>query len=119
LAAGPENRSLCAAAESIRIKQRSVVVIAQQRNLKVEAKVNAFPRIWPVSDDVAQTEEASDSLGPNVGQDSLKRLQVTVDVTDNRGAGIGSHQSRAVQKRNAVLDAAMGQGRAVSLPALH
>jgi len=88
LAASPENRPFRSAAESVRVEQCAVVMVSQERNLKVEAKVNALARIGTVADNVPQTEEATDSLSPNVTQDSQEGLQVAVNVTDNRNPGI-------------------------------
>jgi hypothetical protein len=82
LAARPEDRPLGGGVEPVRVEHGPLVVVAQQADLAIHHLVDAFLRIRPVPDDIAQTVDLRDPLGFDVGQHRLDRFEVTVDIAD-------------------------------------
>ncbi len=78
----PKDRPLGAGVESLGIEQRPLIVIAQQAEVELHHLIDAFQRIRPVADDVAEAVDLRDPLLPNVGQHRLESLQVAVDIAD-------------------------------------
>jgi len=59
-------------------------VVAQEHQLALPDQVDAFARIGPVADDVAQTIGFGDALLGNVIEHRLEGLQVAVNIADDR-----------------------------------
>ena len=84
LAAGPADRPLRAGVEPVRIKERALVVIAQDHDTApVPHELDALAGIWPVAHHVAQTDHVVHSLPVDIGEDGLEGLEVAVDVADD------------------------------------
>src|SRR5262245_47915268 len=69
----PENRPLGADIESIGVKHRALIVVAEQRHLAgFHHPIDALARIGPVADDVAEAENLVDSLGFDIFEHHLQ-----------------------------------------------
>ena len=84
LVARPKDGPLGARVESFGIEQRPLVVIAQQADAaRLDHQIEAFTRVGPVTDNVAQAEDFFDALRADVGEHGLERFQVAVNIADN------------------------------------
>ena len=81
--ARPEDGAFGAGVEALGIEQRALVVIAEQAGLARHHEIDALARVWAVTDDVAEAVNLLDSLLFDVREDSLKGLEVGVDIADN------------------------------------
>jgi hypothetical protein len=99
LLACPKNRSLGADIESVRIKHRPLVVITEQCDLTYLAdSIDAFPRIWAITDDVAQAEDLGNSLRLDVFEHYLQGFQVPMDIADQSTTHRGGTSDRNGQQ---------------------
>lgn len=83
----PEDCFFGAAAEAIRIKQGTVVMVPQQNHLKIFAGIDALARVGTVSNDIAKAENFIDLLIFDVGQHRSKRFNVSMKVADDSSFG--------------------------------
>ena len=85
LIARPKNRPLGAGVESFRIEQRPLIVVSQQADAGLlDHQVQAFARVRPIADDVAQAEDFFHALLAHVGEHRLECFQVAVNIADDR-----------------------------------
>ncbi len=78
----PEDGPLGLGIEAVRIEHGSLIVIAEQDDLAFHGQIDAFARIGPVADDVAEAINLGDILRCNVLEHRLEGLEVAVDVAD-------------------------------------
>jgi hypothetical protein len=82
---GPKNGPLRAGIKAFRVEQRALVVVAEERDAAIlDYFIETFSRFGAVADDIAQAEDLLDALLADVGKDGLERLQIAVDVADDR-----------------------------------
>src|SRR5690606_33281469 len=73
-----------AAVEPFGIKQRALVVVAEEGDLAVgHHRVEAFARPRAVADDVAEAKNLIDPLLLDMRENGLERFEVAVDVADD------------------------------------
>src|SRR5580765_718202 len=83
LAASPKDGPLGRRIESIGVKHRSLIVIAEQCDFALHYQVDAFTRIGPVTDHIAQTVNLVNFLVLDVLEDCFQRLQVAVYIANH------------------------------------
>jgi hypothetical protein len=86
LLSGPEDRSLSRSAESLRVIDRSIIVIANHANIHLHDKVQALSGIWTIANDVTQTEDSLNILSLDVLEHRFECFEVTVNVANNRSS---------------------------------
>ena len=85
LLAGPEDRPLGAAVETLGIEHGALVVIAQEAELAtVDHQIEALAGVRAVAHHVAQTEDLFDLLIADVRKHGPQGFEVAVDVADDR-----------------------------------
>ena len=83
LVARPEDCPLGSCVEALGVEQSALIVIAQQGGLALHYQIEAFARIGPIADDIAQAVNLADRLTFDVGQHRLETFQVAVYVADD------------------------------------
>ena len=71
LVACPENRSFGAGIETLGVEQRALVVVSQQADVGFHEDIDALARIWPVADNISQTEDSVGALLLDIGKDRV------------------------------------------------
>ena len=82
LAAGPEDGALRPGIESLGIKQRSLIMVAENAKLAPHNQIDALARIRTVADDVAEAEDFVDPLTADIAEHGLKAFEVAMNVAD-------------------------------------
>ena len=86
LLARPECGGFCAGVEVRRLIKYTEIVIAHQGPLAACAdEVDAFERVWSVTDNIAKADNARDPAPIDVGENFAQGRRVSVDVADDGG----------------------------------
>lgn len=90
LSPSPEDCLFGARAESVRIKESSVVVVAQECQGKISTVVDTLSRIGTVADHVSETENLIDIRVADIVQNRRERFKIPMNVADDRSSCHGS-----------------------------
>ena len=85
----PEDCFFSTGAETIGIKQSSVVVVAQQGQLKIATVIDAFTRVGTIANHIAEAKNLIDLYPIDILENGTKRLKIAVDVADDGSSGHG------------------------------
>lgn len=94
LISSPEDRLFGSAAEAVGIEQGSVVMVAQQSHVELDALVNALARIGAVPNHITQTKDFVDRLFTDIRKNRRERFKVTVNVADDCSFGQPNFRER-------------------------
>jgi len=75
---------LGAARKTFGVVERALIVVAENRLIEPQHAVDALPRVGSVAHDIAQAIHAIDAFAGHIGLDGFERLEVGVDIADDR-----------------------------------
>jgi hypothetical protein len=81
-------------------------VVAEQADVALHRQVDAFARVRPVADNVAQAVDLRNPLLLDIGQDGLEAFEVAMNVADDRAF----HTPRPSMRQYSIRPACQGGG---------
>jgi len=84
LQASPEDCIFGAATKPHWVKQRSLVMVAEDTEIELHRVIDTFERVGAIADNVAEANNFGDILVGDIGQHCLKSFQVAVNITQDR-----------------------------------
>ncbi len=78
---GPKNCLLSSWVKPLRVKNRCIIMITEQNQVKVANQVHAFPGIGSISNHITKTITLGYPLRSNVLKNRRKRFQIAMDIT--------------------------------------
>lgn len=83
----PKDGAFGATTEAVRVKQGSVIVVAQQNQLEIPTSIDALAWVRPVPDNVAQAEYFIYTLRFDIFHHRREGFDIAVDITDDSAFG--------------------------------
>src|SRR5262249_19609890 len=65
------------------VKNREIVIPHQRRPAARRDQIDALDRVWPIADDITQTNNMLNAPSIELGQNGRKRLEIAVNIADD------------------------------------